>query len=118
MAAATTAALAGVMGGTAFAHHSVGAYYTDDVIELEGTVVEFLYVNPHGQLVIQDAEGAYWVGEMGSVLGLQRQGLTRATLPVGTEIWMEVRTSRDGTNRVFVNAIRVGEDVVYGSVDS
>lgn len=100
------------------AHHSVGSFYTDELIELEGEVVEFLYVNPHGQIVVQDAEGAYWVGETGSVLGLQRQGVTSDTLPVGTQVKLHALTSRDGTNRVHVEAIELDGEVVYGTTDS
>jgi len=99
----------------AYAHHSVGAFYTEDTKDVSGKLIEFLYVNPHGQLVIQDAEGAYWIGEMGSVLGLRRQGLTPSTLPIGTDLSIHARTSRDGTNRLYVEAIQVDGKYVYGA---
>ena len=99
----------------AYAHHSVGAFYTEDTKDVSGKLIEFLYVNPHGQLVIQDADGAYWIGEMGSVLGLRRQGLTPSTLPVGSDLSIHARTSRDGTNRLYVEAIQVDGKYVYGA---
>jgi len=103
LVAATVLSTAAVV--PAVAHHSTGAFYTDERVEVEGKVVEFLYVNPHGQLVIQDASGNYWVGEMSSVLGLQRQGLTKALLPVGTSVKINAQKSRDGSNRTFVRQI-------------
>lgn len=103
LGAATVLSTAAVLPATA--HHSTGAFYTDERVVVEGKVVEFLYVNPHGQLVIQDAKGDYWVGEMSSVLGLQRQGLTKALLPVGTSVKINAQKSRDGSNRTFVRQI-------------
>lgn len=97
------------------AHHSVGSYYTEERIQIEGTVVEFLYVNPHGQLVVQDESGDYWVGELGSVLGLQRAGLTTESLPVGTKVILVAQQSRDGTNRAFIRGITVDGNMIYGN---
>lgn len=110
-AAATVLSTAAIMPATA--HHSTGAFYTDDRVDVEGTVVDFLYVNPHGQLVIQDAKGDFWVGEMGSVLGLQRQGLTKALLPKGTHVKINAQTSRDGSNRTFVRQIQKEGTEIY-----
>ncbi|PJR09915.1 DUF6152 family protein [Sinorhizobium meliloti] len=109
--AATVVSTAAIMPATA--HHSTGAFYTDERVDVEGKVVEFLYVNPHGQLVIQDAAGAFWVGEMSSVLGLQRAGLTKAKLPIGSNIKINAQKSRDGSNRVFVRLIQKDGADVY-----
>jgi len=97
----------------ATAHHSTGAFYSDERMDVEGDVVEFLYVNPHGQLVIQDASSTYWVGEMGSVLGLQRAGLSKAKLPAGSHIKINAQKSRDGSNRVFIRQILKDGEEIY-----
>jgi len=96
------------------AHHATSTFYTEEIIHVDGKIVEVVWANPHGVLVIQDGGGEYWVGEMASVLSLAQEGLGSADLPVGMEIRVDALSSRDGTHRIHIEAIQAGEKVLYG----
>ncbi len=75
------AAIAMLMAGPAFAHHSFAMFDQSQVLYLSGTVKEFELVNPHAwlQLVVSDGKGeaATWAFEGGSVAQLLRLGWTK-----------------------------------------
>lgn len=102
----------------AMAHHATSTFYQEDEIELSGKIVELVWANPHGMIVFQDAAGAYFVGEMASILGLSEQGLSSADLPIGMEITVQALPSRDGSNRVHINTIESEGVAIYGSPDA
>ena len=71
------AAVAAVfMAGSAWAHHSHANYNTNDITQLEGTVKELRWMNPHTWIyleVVQNGKPALWVLEGGSPSG--RRGI-------------------------------------------
>src|SRR5215813_11486525 len=73
---------------TTLAHHSFGATYENGKsIKLEGTIVQFVYRNPHSFVHIEapDENGAMqrWAVEWGGAGQLSGQGVTNQTLRVG-----------------------------------
>ena len=75
----------------AAAHHSFGDLYLEsDTIEIEGTIVEFQYKNPHSWVHVEGREGlndekiysAEWV----STSQLEREGITKNTLKAGDKV--------------------------------
>jgi hypothetical protein len=73
------------------AHHGRGnAYDTDQVLEIEGTISEVAWRNPHITIYIDttDADGnaETWVIEHSNISQLARLGYGRNSLPVGTEV--------------------------------
>jgi len=91
--------LAAVWGGVASAHHSYGATYdTSREVKLEGTLVQFLYRNPHSFVHVQapDEHGEMqrWSIEWSGTAQLDRAGITRSTLRVGDEVVVVGRPSR------------------------
>lgn len=87
-------------GAYAFAHHSfAGTYREDQLLTLEGTVVEFNIRNPHSFILfeVKDKEGKVtrWGGEWGGVTQLSQGGVTRYTLKVGDKIVIEGAPPRD-----------------------
>ena len=102
----------------AMAHHATSTFYQEDAVELTGKIVELVWANPHGMIVFQDADGAYYVGEMASILGLSQQGLGSSDLPIGMEITVQALPSRDGSNRVHINTIESEGVAIYGSPDA
>lgn len=75
------------------AHHSFGAVYLEaDTIEIDGTIVEFQYKNPHAWVFVNGTErggfgpsktyGAEWV----STSQLERDGIERDTLKPGERV--------------------------------
>jgi hypothetical protein len=88
-----------VCGGVAAAHHSYGATYdTSREVKLEGTLVQFLYRNPHSFVHVQapDEDGVTqrWSVEWSGTAQLDRQGISRGTLKVGDEVVVVGRPSR------------------------
>src|ERR1700734_3113291 len=92
---------AGVLlsGATAYAHHSLAAtYYPDKEVKLEGTIIDFLFRNPHSFLQIEakDENGVVqrWSLEWRSSGQLGQQGIKRDTLKVGDEVEITINPSR------------------------
>src|SRR5262249_35096322 len=84
---------------TTFAHHSFGATYeTSKSVKIEGTIVQFVYRNPHSFLHIEapDESGATqrWAIEWGGTSQLAQAGVKRDSLKVGDKVIVNGRPSR------------------------
>ena len=88
--------MATLLGGSGRAHHSFGAIYLEeDSVEIEGTIVEFQYKNPHAWVHVRGAERGglgqekVYAAEWVSTSQLEREGITRTTLRPGdtVRIW-------------------------------
>ena len=90
---AVTALLVACAGGAATAHHSFGAVYLEnDSIEIDGTIVEFQYKNPHAWVHVRGAERAglgdekVYAAEWVSTSQLEREGIDKTTLKPGDRV--------------------------------
>ena len=96
-----SAALLLVAPGLASAHHSTQiSYHMDKIVELDGTVTEVRFRNPHSQLFfdVTDDDGnvVHWVAEMASPGNWRRQGWSEETFAPGTKIHIALHPSRSG----------------------
>ena len=87
----------------AAAHHAFSAEFdANQPITLRGTVARVEWINPHAWIHIDvpDDSGnvARWMIEAGSPNTLVRRGLTRDSLPIGTEIVVFGYRHRNGSN--------------------
>lgn len=84
----------------AYVHHSGAMFDGTREQKLVGTVVEFLWTNPHSsfKLDVVNAAGKVdtWAVEMNSPQNLQRAGWKRSTLKAGDRITAIVHPLRDG----------------------
>jgi hypothetical protein len=84
------------------AHHAFGGEFDPNLpILLKGKVVKVEWVNPHAWIHVEvikpDGSKEVWMVEGGSPNSLLRHGVTRDSLPVGTEIVVDGYQSRDHT---------------------
>ena len=95
---------AGALVGVAqlHAHHAFAAEFdVNRPLTLKGTLVKWEMVNPHSwfHINVKDKDGKVtpWMVEGGSPNQLIRMGVTKNTVPVGTELVVEGYQAKDGT---------------------
>lgn len=94
----------------AFAHHSsVGIYDPNAIIEVEGTLEQILWRNPHVQLQITSNDGSrgreHWVVEGASVSILSRKGVSETDLRIGDRIRVAGTPAVRDVNEMYMTNI-------------
>lgn len=104
--------------GPARAHHSFAMYEAEKVVEVEGTVQEFKWANPHVILKVAAAsstpetQGQLWTMELTAPGQLSRNGWTHTTLKVGDVVKVKLRPFRDGRlGGAFVSVAVNGQEI-------
>ena len=86
------------------AHHAFAAEFDiNKPFTLRGILTKWEMINPHSwfHLDVKDQDGTVvsWMIEGGSPNQLIKQGVTKNTLSVGTELIIEGYQAKDGTNK-------------------
>ncbi len=83
------------------AHHSFAMFDPDTTFELEATVMEFQWTNPHSwlEVMITDDQGqsTQWSIEMSSPGSLANDGWGPRTVVAGDEVTVTFNPRKDGT---------------------
>ena len=87
------------------AHHAFAAEFNVNApVELTGTVTNVEMINPHSwiHIVVKNEDGSTtdWMVEGGSPNALYRRGVTKASVPIGSELKVIGYQARDGSNRM------------------
>ncbi len=106
----------------AAAHHSFSATYIEsDSITITGTVVQFLFRNPHSIVQIEAADdkgkAQRWAVEWGSAGQLGGAGIERDTLKTGDEVQITGNPGRiPSEHRMRLTSIRrKNGDAIWGT---
>ena len=104
VAAACAALLLSLTAAPALAHHAFGAEFdANKPIQIEGTVTEMEWINPHAWIHMDvtrpDGSVEKWMVEGGPPNSLVRRGFTKNSLLPGTEILVDGYQAIDGSNR-------------------
>jgi hypothetical protein len=88
----------------ASAHHAFAAEFDSaKPVKLKGTVTKMEWINPHSwiHIDVKNADGTVtaWMIECGSPNTLFRRGVTKDSLPTGTEVLVDGYLAKDGSNR-------------------
>jgi len=86
------------------AHHAFSAEFDiNKPFKLRGTLTKWEMINPHSwfHVDVKDESGTVveWMIEGGSPNQLIKQGVTKHTLVIGTELTIEGYQAKDGTNK-------------------
>ncbi len=97
-----------------WAHHAFAAEFDQNKpIKVQGSVTKWELTNPHSwiHIDVKDAEGKVvtWMIEGASPNNLYRLGLTKESLPAGTEITAEGYQAKDGSTRA------VGRNITFAN---
>ena len=94
------------------AHHAFATEFdVNRPVELKGKVTKIELINPHSWITVEvvgkDGKPETWMIEGGSPNALVRKGVTKASVPVGSELVIRGYGTRDGTNKA------VGRDIMF-----
>ena len=86
------------------AHHSFSAAFDETrPVNLQGTVTKVELINPHSwiwmDVLEEDGSVSNWGLEGGPPVNLFRNGVTKATLPIGSEIKIFGYQAKSGENK-------------------
>lgn len=99
--------------GPIFAHHGAAAYDTSQNTTLNGTVVEFDFINPHCQLFlnVSDDSGKLvkWDGEFTNPGTLHRRGWTKDMFKPGDRITLIGNRAKNGANVLRVLKLQMAD---------
>jgi hypothetical protein len=89
-----------ITGDVARAHHSFSMFEFGSSIEIEGTVQEFRFINPHAFIIVKakgkDGRLETWSLEGQPTAMLEREGWNRQTLKPGDQIRATIAPLRSG----------------------
>ena len=114
-------AIAALAAGTTVAHHAPSSVYIlSSEIEVEGTVTDFRYNNPHVRIFIdvvnEDGQVENWIAEGGTPNVLLRNGWSPETFKPGDPIHVVGHPPREEGSRFIhmIDATLPDGSVLYG----
>lgn len=100
---------------TAWAHHSHGNYEMTEYTELDGTVTDVYWINPHAWIYMDvetDNGMENWAMEAAGATTLTRVGIAEDELKPGDKIHVKCHALRDGSNGCLLGFVTTPDGVV------
>ena len=96
------------------AHHAFATEFdVERPVEFEGTVTKVELINPHSwihvEVVDENGESVVWMIEGGSPNALVRRGITKNSIPIGSELVIRGYQARDRSNRAVGRDMRFAD---------
>ena len=105
--------LSAAFAGVASAHHSVAGFDSKKEVELKGTIVQFVWRNPHVVVVwdVKDESGkvTQWSGEMNSPTSMIQVGMNRNSLKPGDEVIVTINPSKTNTPIAVIRKVTMAD---------
>jgi hypothetical protein len=117
------AAAAPLLALTAQAHHASAPIYDHSkTITIEGTVIEFQFINPHARIRV-DVRGknnavAEWLAEGANAVALRHNGWSGTEINSGDKVTITGAPSRDGSLKMEWREIVMADGRVLGGGNS
>jgi hypothetical protein len=100
-------------GPSLFAHHGLAQFDTTHVVNLQGTVTDFQWIQPHAVIHadLNDEKGkvANWVLELGSPTMLGRHGWSPDSVKRGDQVKVFGFRAKDGSAYMSVGRIELAD---------
>ena len=80
------------------------------MLTIEGTLVMFLFLDPHSFLILTDSGGAQWTVEWNGAKVLRRQGVTADTLKPGDHVAVTGYPAEHGPKLYLMNITRPSDN--------
>ncbi len=81
--------------GAALAHHSTTANFTQEIIEIAGTIEQVRFQNPHTSFVVKvvaaDGAAPYWLVESDARSTFERKGVDLEGVTIGSKVTVSGR---------------------------
>ena len=95
----------------AFAHHSFAASFTDEEIQTEGVVLNYVFRNPHVVIYLNVTDDAgdevRWMVEGGAATSMRKSGWSNDTIQRGEYLRVTGRAGRDGRPMINMGMVEV-----------
>lgn len=99
----------------ASAHHSHGAYQMTEYTQIEGTVTDLYWINPHAwvylEVVDDSGASAVWALEAAGATTLVGGGISPDEIKVGDTISVRCHALRDGSNGCLLGFVTTADGV-------
>lgn len=114
------AATAVLMGSVpTLAHHGQASYDRDRIITLKGTVIEWVWANPHCylKLDVKDEKGTvtHWVIEAQNPVSISRSGWSRRSFAAGDQVTVTLQPVRTGAPLGLIRSALLPNGQILGS---
>lgn len=113
--------LLGLAAHPALAHHSGAMFDNEKVLELEGTIEEFQFTNPHTWIQVEvpeeNGEATEWSLEWGSPNQLARRGIRPNVFPAGERVTIRTNPMKDGSAAGSFIGAKLQDGTVVGRWD-
>jgi len=100
---------AGLVAGSAFAHHGIANFDLNKDVAINGTVAKLAFVNPHSWLYVDvtgaDGKTTQWQCEMRAATVLRRSGWSQEMFAVGTTVSVTGSPDRNAPNTCYLGSI-------------